>query len=75
VLLQRRGAAGFAILTEPFADQVDRVMAYHRTDRDLPAVVLEHPTQNLIDAEALEARAEALAAAAVRLLRGEWDTP
>jgi hypothetical protein len=50
-------------------------MAYHTTDRDLPAIVLEHPTQNLVDPEALEARAEALAAAAVRLLHGEWDTP
>lgn len=75
MLLQRRGAAAFAILTEPFADQIDRIMAYHTTDRDLPAIVLEHPTQNLSDPEDLEGRAAALAASAVRLLRGEWDTP
>jgi hypothetical protein len=72
VLLQRRGAAGFAILTEPFGDQVERVMAYQRADRDLPAIVLDHPMQNL-DPEEIEARAEALAAAAVRLLRGEEE--
>jgi len=44
-------------------------MAYQTTDRDLPAVVLEHPVQNASD-EILEARAQALAEAAERLVRG-----
>jgi hypothetical protein len=71
-LLQARGAAGFAVLTEPFADQVQRAVAYYETDRTLPAVVLSHPMQN-ISSDALEARAVALADAAQRLLRGETD--
>lgn len=72
MLLQKRGAAAFAILTEPFADQVDRVMAYQRADRSLPAVVLEHPMQNL-GLDELQRRAEALADGAQRLLAGEWE--
>jgi hypothetical protein len=47
-------------------------MAYHRTDRTLPAIVLEHPMQNLSDDE-LDQRAEALATAAQRLLEGSWE--
>ncbi|MGD9795184.1 MAG: hypothetical protein AB7V43_17065 [Acidimicrobiia bacterium] len=55
------------MLTEPFADQVQRAIAYYETDRPLPAVVLPHPMQN-IDAAGLEQRAVALADAAMRLL-------
>ena len=62
------------ILTTPFADQIDRVMAYQTTDRPLPAVVVEHPTQNL-GPEDTEARARAVADAAERILDGELDHP
>jgi hypothetical protein len=62
--------AAFAILTEPFASQIDRAMAYERSDRPLPAVVLRHPMQNLSEEE-LVARARDLADAAERLLRGD----
>jgi hypothetical protein len=70
VLLQRRGVAAVVILTEPFADQIARVMAYQPSDRPLPAVVVAHPMQNLGAAE-LQARAVQIADAAERLLRGE----
>ena len=70
--LQRAGVAAFVILTEPFREQMDRVMAYQPTDRPLPAIVLPHPIQNA-SPEDLKARAEVLADAAERLLRGEWN--
>jgi hypothetical protein len=62
--------AGFVVLTQPFADQIERAVAYYETDRPLPAVVLPHPTQN-ISAEQIEDRAVRLADAAQQLLRGE----
>ena len=62
------------MLTEPFADQVQRAIAYYDTDRPLPAVVLPHPMQN-IDASALEQRAVALADAVLRLLDDVPLTP
>jgi hypothetical protein len=71
VLLQKRGQAAFAILTTPFGDQVDRVMTYQSADRDLPALVLDHPMQN-IDAAGLEQRAVQLADIAVSMLDGTW---
>lgn len=58
------------MLTEPFADQVERAMVYQSTDRPLPAISLPHPMQNVSPAE-LRQRAEALADAAQKLLRGE----
>jgi hypothetical protein len=70
VLLQTRGVAAFVVLTEPFCDQVDRVMTYHHPDRPLPVIVLDHPMQNL-DEKGLDARAEQLADKIQRLLRGE----
>jgi hypothetical protein len=70
VLLQRRDVAAFVVLTEPFADQIARVMAYQPTDRPLPAIVLDHPMQNIGPVE-LDARSRRLADAAERLLRGE----
>jgi hypothetical protein len=70
VLLQARGAAGFAVLTEPFADQVARATAYYTTDRPLPPIVLPHPMQN-IGPDAIERRAVVLADAAERLLNGQ----
>jgi hypothetical protein len=60
----------FVVLTEPFADQIARVMAYQPSDRPLRAVVVEHPMQNLRPEE-LHARAVRIADAAQRLLRGE----
>jgi hypothetical protein len=70
VLLQRKGVAAFVILTESFGDQIDRVMTYHKSDTPLPAVVIDHPMQNVSPAE-LRQRAEQIADAAERLLRGE----
>lgn len=70
--LQRLGVAAFVVLTEPFGEQLDRVMVYQPSDRPLPAVILPHPTQN-VGPEELRQRAEMLADAAERLLRGEWD--
>ncbi|MGW6729643.1 UGSC family (seleno)protein [Nocardia sp. NPDC055029] len=70
ILLQQRGAAGIAILTEPFASQVDRVASYYETDRDVPVIVLDHPMQNL-SADELLARSTALADAAEGLLNAE----
>ncbi len=72
MLLQRRGVAAFVILTAPFADQMDRVMAYQTTDRRLPPIVIEHPTQNL-GSDDTDARARAVADAAERVLRGELE--
>jgi hypothetical protein len=60
--------AAVVVLTEPFQDQLARVLAYQTTDRPLPAVVLPHPMQNIGPA-GVAARAEALADAAERLLR------
>lgn len=45
------------------------VMTYYETDRELPAVVIEHPTQNL-PPEDLPARSAQIADAAERLLEG-----
>ena len=56
-------------MTEPFAEQLHRAMAYESADRPLPAVVLAHPIQNVSEEE-LMARAVTLADAAQRLLRG-----
>jgi hypothetical protein len=64
--------AAFTILTEPFADQVQRVMAYQSTDRELPAIVIPHPIQN-VSPDELRQRAEAIADAAERFLGGRRD--
>jgi hypothetical protein len=58
------------VLTEPFADQIARVMAYQPTDRPLPAVVVAHPMQN-VSRDELRGRAVQIADAAERILRGE----
>jgi hypothetical protein len=63
--------AAFVILTEPFGDQVERMMTFQPTDRPLPAVVIGHPMQNISD-EALQARAVQIADAAQRLLDGQY---
>jgi hypothetical protein len=62
------------VLTEPFADQVARAIAYYEIDRELPPIVLPHPMQN-IGPDEVEARAVLLADAAQRLLRGEDPNP
>lgn len=67
ILLQQRGAAAIAIVTEPFATQMSRVAAYYETDRPIPVIVLDHPMQNL-SPEALYARSQAVADAAQELL-------
>jgi hypothetical protein len=69
-MLQRRGAAGIAILTTPFADQIKRATVYYPSDRPLPAIVLDHPMQ-MISPEELEARALQLVEAAIALLDSE----
>jgi len=61
--------AGFAVLTEPFGQQVDRAMAYQPSDRKLPVILLSHPMQ-MIDEEAIRQRGKELADAAERLLNG-----
>jgi hypothetical protein len=63
--------AGFAVLTEPYADQVARASAYYDTDRSIPVIVLPHPMQN-VSTDELEQRAVVLADAAERLLQGVW---
>jgi hypothetical protein len=63
--------AGFAVLTEPFADQVARASAYYDIDRPIPVIVLPHPMQN-ISLDELERRSVLLADAAERLLLGVW---
>ncbi len=70
--MQREGVAAFVALTEPFRDQVDRVMAYHKTDRAIPVVVVPHPIQN-VNGDELRSRAESIADQAEAILRGEWD--
>lgn len=69
IMLQQRGVAGCAVLTEPFREQVGRAMSYQRADRELPMIILEHPMQN-ITADQLEARAQAVADQAEAMLAG-----
>lgn len=61
--------SAFVILTEPFAEMAKTVMTYYETDRELPAVLIEHPTQNL-EPEQLPSRSMQIADAAERLLEG-----
>jgi hypothetical protein len=68
--LQRAGVAGFAILTVPFANQIDRAMTYQPTERPLPAIVVGHPTQ-MVETKVLEQRATQIADAAERLLNDQ----
>lgn len=66
-MLQRRGAAGIAILTEPFGNQVSRLMMYQPSDRPLPVIVLDHPMQ-MISADEMDKRAKQLVDAIEKLL-------
>ena len=66
MLLQRLGVAAIVVLTAPFRTMV----AYQETDRPLPAVVLDHPMQNITAGE-IDQRARQLADAAQRLLAGQ----
>ena len=70
MLLQRLGVTAIVVLTEPFRTMVEAMLAYQETDRPLPAVVLDHPMQN-ITADEIDQRARQLADAAQRLLAGE----
>ena len=70
IALQRAGVAGFAILTLPFGNQIDRAMTYQPSDRPLPAIIVGHPTQ-MVETEVLEKRAEQIADAVERLLNDE----
>ena len=70
MLLQRLGVAAIVVLTEPFREVVNTMLAFQETDRPLPAIVLDHPMQN-ISAEEIDQRAQALADAAQRLLAGQ----
>ena len=58
------------VLTEPFRTMVEAMLAYQETDRPLPAVVLDHPMQNITPDE-IDRRAQQLADAAQRLLAGD----
>jgi hypothetical protein len=62
--------AGFAILTQPFADQINRCMTYQPSDRPLPAIVISHPTQ-MVQPAVLAQRAQQIADAVLRLLNGQ----
>jgi hypothetical protein len=62
--------AGFAILTQPFGDQVDRCMTYQPSDRPLPAIVVDHPTQ-MVEDDVLHRRAQQIVNAIERLLNDE----
>ena len=68
--MQRAGVAGFAILTTPFGDQLARALTYQSTDKPLPAIVIDHPTQ-MVAEEVLRQRASQIADAVERLLRDE----
>lgn len=57
------------MLTAPFADQIERAMAYQPADRRLPAIVIDHPTQ-MVGRDVLWQRATQIADAAERLLEG-----
>ena len=58
------------MLTQPFGPQIDRCMTYQPSDKALPAIVIDHPTQ-MVDDEALHLRAEQLADAIQRLLNDQ----
>lgn len=58
------------MLTIPFADQLDRAMAYYPTDRPMPSITLNHPMQMITDDE-INDRAVQLVEAAIALLDGE----
>ena len=62
--------AGFAILTQPFGDQVNRCMTYQPSDRPLPAIVVDHPTQ-MVEDDVLHRRAQQIADAIERLLNDQ----
>ena len=64
------GVAGFAILTQPLGDQVDRCMTYQPSNRPLPAVVVDHPTQ-MVEDDVLHRRAQQIVNASERLLNDE----
>ena len=70
MLLQRLGVTAIVVLTQPFRTMVEAMLAYQETDRPLPAVVLDHPMQN-ISSEEIDQRAGQLADAAQRLLAGQ----
>lgn len=58
------------MLTAPFADQIERAMAYQPADRPLPAIVIDHPMQ-MVEHELLRQRATQIADAVQRLLDGQ----
>lgn len=60
------------MLTKPFEAMAEMVLAYYETDRPLPTIVLDHPTQNL-PPEQLAERVEQLVDATIRLLDGQVD--
>ncbi len=64
------GVAGFAVLTQPFGPQIDRCMTYQPSDKALPAIIIDHPTQ-MVEDDVLRQRAEQLADAIQRLLNDE----
>ena len=61
------------MLTAPFAQQVERAMAYYPCDRPLPVIILDHPMQ-MISVDEINARALQLVLAAEKLLDDDEGT-
>lgn len=58
------------MLTVPFGPQIDRAMTYQPSDRPLPAIIIDHPTQ-MVEDEVLYGRGEQLADAIQCLLNDQ----
>lgn len=50
-----------AVLTEPFADVMDRLLTYYRPEQTMPVGVVAHPIQNVTEAELDERAAHIVA--------------
>lgn len=57
------------ILTQPFAEVLDRILSHYQLDRPMPRIIVDHPIQN-VGGDLLRARAEQIARAVVSLLDG-----
>jgi len=55
------------VFTSPFSDVLDRHLSHWKPAREFPRILVDHPLQNLSDAD-LEARARQIALAALAFL-------